>query len=314
MKRTKEVKVGLLAIVSLTLLYLGFNFLKGTDFMTTENKYYVVFDNVDGLTKSNAVFLNGLGIGRVATVEFNPEIKNKILVTLVLDRRVLLNDSTVALLTKTDLLGEKAIVLQLGQGSRTLVNRDTLIGVKEQGFTEILTERAMPVVRNLDTTLINFSKLSQEYTYAGVRINRILENLIGVSADVAKITHESKSKITGILSKTDQLVLSLQEMKESLDPIIHKMAVMADTINDASLAETLDNARKASAQLDETLKKINEGQGTLGKLVNNDSLYNNLNALTMDLDKLVVDFKERPKRYVHFSVFGKKDKEKKEEK
>ncbi len=282
--------------------------------MTTENKYYVVFDNVDGLTKSNAVFLNGLGIGRVATVEFNPEIKNKILVTLVLDRRVLLNDSTVALLTKTDLLGEKAIVLQLGQGSRTLVNRDTLIGVKEQGFTEILTERAMPVVRNLDTTLINFSKLSQEYTYAGVRINRILENLIGVSADVAKITHESKSKITGILSKTDQLVLSLQEMKESLDPIIHKMAVMADTINDASLAETLDNARKASAQLDETLKKINEGQGTLGKLVNNDSLYNNLNALTMDLDKLVVDFKERPKRYVHFSVFGKKDKEKKEEK
>lgn len=281
--------------------------------MTTENKYYVVFDNVDGLTKSNTVFLNGLGVGRVATVEFNPEIKNKILVTLVLDRRVLLNDSTVALLTKTDLLGEKAIVLQLGQGSRTLVNRDTLIGVKEQGFTEILTERALPVVQNLDTTLINFSKLSQEYTYAGVRINKILENLIGVSADVAKITHESKSKITGILTKTDQLVLSLQEMKESLDPIIHKMAVMADTINDASLAETLDNARKASAQLDETLKKINEGQGTLGKLVNNDSLYTNLNALTMDLDKLVVDFKERPKRYVHFSVFGKKDKEKKEE-
>jgi phospholipid/cholesterol/gamma-HCH transport system substrate-binding protein len=310
-KRSREFKVGLLAVVSLTSLYFGFNFLKGTDFFTTENTYYVVFDNIDGLTKSNSVILNGLAIGRVEEVEISPKIQNKILVTLHVDRAVVLSDSTVALLTKTDLLGEKAIVLQLKQGNRKLVNKDTLVGIKEKGITEVITERAMPVLQNFDTTLINFSKLSQEYTKAGERLNTVLDHVTIASRDIAQITGTSKKQVEAILSRTDDLLQSLQATKKTLDPAIAKLATMVDTLNDTSLAETLENAKQASAQLEQVITKINEGQGTLGKLVNNDSLYQNLNNLSASLDKLAIDFRERPKRYVHFSVFGRKEKKEK---
>lgn len=311
MKHSREFKVGLLAIVSLTALYFGFNFLKGTDFFTTENKYFVVFDNVDGLTKSNSVILNGLAIGRVEDVEISPRLKNKILVTLNVDRNVLLSDSTVALLTKTDLLGEKAIVLKPKSGTRTLVNKDTLLGIKEKGITELITERAMPVLQNFDTTLMNFSKLSQEYTRAGEKLNIVLHHVADASRDLAHITGTSKKQVSDILIKTDELLRSLQATKNTLDPAIAKLAYMMDIVNDSSLAQTLEHAKNTSAQLELVMSKINEGQGTLGKLVNNDSLYHNLNCLSASLDKLAVDFRERPKRYVHFSVFGRKEKKEK---
>lgn len=309
MKYSREVKVGLLTIVSLTLLYFGFSFLKGTDFLTTENKYFVAFDNIDGLTKSNSVILNGLAVGRVASVEIAPKMGNKVLVTLDVDRTIRMNDSTRAILTKTDLLGEKAIVLDLRQGNRVLKNKDTLIGFKEQGITEFLTERALPVIRNFDTTLMNFSKLSKEYTLAGEQLNVALKDVATITRNVAQITQESKSKISSVLTRTDEALLSLQKMQATLQPVLDKLALMADTLNQADLAHTLANARSLSAQLNTAITEINEGKGTLGKLAKDDSLYINLNKLTVDLDRLAVDFKEKPKRYVHFSMFGKKDKE-----
>ncbi len=309
MKYSREVKVGLLTIVSLTLLYFGFSFLKGTDFLTTENKYFVAFDNIDGLTKSNSVILNGLAVGRVASVEIAPKLGNKVLVTLDVDRTIRLNDSTRAILTKTDLLGEKAIVLDLRQGNRVLKNKDTLIGFKEQGITEFLTERALPVIRNFDTTLMNFSKLSKEYTLAGEQLNVALKDVATITRNVAQITQDSKSKISSVLTRTDEALLSLQKMQATLQPVLDKLALMADTLNQADLAHTLANARSLSAQLNTAITEINEGKGTLGKLAKDDSLYINLNKLTVDLDRLAVDFKEKPKRYVHFSMFGKKDKE-----
>ncbi len=309
MKYSREVKVGLLTIVSLTLLYFGFSFLKGTDFLTTENKYFVAFDNIDGLTKSNSVILNGLAVGRVASVEIAPKMGNKVLVTLDVDRTIRLNDSTRAILTKTDLLGEKAIVLDLRQGNRVLKNKDTLIGFKEQGITEFLTERALPVIRNFDTTLMNFSKLSKEYTLAGEQLNVALKDVATITRNVAQITQDSKSKISSVLTRTDEALLSLQKMQATLQPVLDKLALMADTLNQADLAHTLANARSLSAQLNTAITEINEGKGTLGKLAKDDSLYINLNKLTVDLDRLAVDFKEKPKRYVHFSMFGKKDKE-----
>jgi phospholipid/cholesterol/gamma-HCH transport system substrate-binding protein len=308
-KYSREVKVGLLTIVSLTLLYFGFSFLKGTDFLTTENKYFVAFDNIDGLTKSNSVILNGLAVGRVASVEIAPKMGNKVLVTLDVDRTIRMNDSTRAILTKTDLLGEKAIVLDLRQGNRVLKNKDTLIGFKEQGITEFLTERALPVIRNFDTTLMNFSKLSKEYTLAGEQLNVALKDVATITRNVAQITQDSKSKISSVLTRTDEALLSLQKMQATLQPVLDKLALMADTLNQADLAHTLANARSLSAQLNTAITEINEGKGTLGKLVKDDSLYINLNKLTVDLDRLAVDFKEKPKRYVHFSMFGKKDKE-----
>jgi phospholipid/cholesterol/gamma-HCH transport system substrate-binding protein len=307
-KYSREVKVGLLTIVSLTLLYFGFSFLKGTDFLTTENKYYVAFDNIDGLTKSNSVILNGLAVGRVASVEIAPKMNNRVLVTLDVDRTIPLNDSTRAILTKTDLLGEKAIVLDLRQGSRTLRNKDTLIGFKEQGITEILTERALPVIRNFDTTLMNFSKLSKEYTHAGEQLNVALKDVAVITRNVAQITQSSKDKINQVLVRTEDALQSLQQMQATLQPVLDKLALMADTINEADVSQTLANARNLSAQLNTAITEINQGKGTLGKLAKDDSLYINLNRLTADLDKLAIDFKEHPKRYVHFSLFGKKDK------
>ncbi|MEQ9307442.1 MAG: MlaD family protein, partial [Marinoscillum sp.] len=155
---SKEFKVGLIALVSGVLLYYGFNFLKGKDFFSPTNKYYVLYDNVDGLNKSNPVIVNGLAVGRVSRIRLLQSEDNQILVELDIDESITLGDSTVASLSNTDFLGSKGIVLTVGSLNNPIVPGDTLIPYQDRGLNEILAS-AEPVASNLNTTITRVNEI-----------------------------------------------------------------------------------------------------------------------------------------------------------
>jgi len=307
---SKEVKVGLLAIIAGTILYLGFNFLKGVDFLSPTTSYFVVYDNIGGLTVSNPVMLNGLAVGRVKSTEMRPS-DHKIVVQIEVANDIILGDSTIALLASNGLLGGKAIVLQPNTFRSTLEKEDTLIAEKERGVQDIIYDKAGPVINDLDTMIIGLNGVLTQIR-AEERLTRILANFEAISKKLDILLYDNDKNIHGITTNLNNLSASLVETEKSLKPLLTKMNTLADSLNQMQLVQTVENANKSMQNLNDILTEINQGQGSLGKLVKTDELHNSINKTIQDLDKLFLDIQARPKRYIHFSVFGggKKDKEK----
>ena len=307
MTLTKEAKVGLLALVAGIMLYVGFNFLKGSNFFSPTNKYFVMYDNVEGLATSNQVTLNGVNVGRVSAIKLLTDDHNKILVTLEMNSDVVVGDSTKAILENDGLLGGKSIVLKLGKDSHKKESGDTLIGSKPQGFTEMLSAKALPIMANLDSTVYKLNSLFGDEL--GLSIKNTLHNFELASHDLKLTMASSRQDITGITNNLNALSRSLKQTESEIRPLLVKMSSFADSLNDLDLKRTVANANSAMKNLSEVTTKINDGSGSIGLLINDKSLYQKLDNSAKDLDLLLIDVKKNPKRYVHFSVFGKKDKE-----
>ena len=309
---TKEVKVGLLAIIAGTILYLGFNFLKGIDFLSPTNTYWVVYKDIGGLTVSNPVLLNGLQVGRVHTTKLRTS-DNKILVQLEVDNDIPVGDSSIALLANNGILGGKAIVLVTKAVNKNLENGDTLIAAKERGVQDIIYDKAGPVINDLDTMIVGLNGVLTQIR-AEERLAKILANFQKISYQLDLLLYDNSKNLNGITTNLNTLSASLVETEKSLKPLLEKMNTLADSLNQMPLAQTVENANKSMANLNGILTEINQGQGSIGKLVKTEELHNSLNKTVQDLDKLFLDIQARPKRYVHFSVFGGNKKEKKEAK
>lgn len=297
MAKSKELKVGVFATVALVLLYLGFNFLKGIDFFSTTNKYYVVYDNVDQLAVSNPVLINGFAVGRVSHISIMQNRQNKVLVELMIDSDVLLSDSTKAILN-SDFLGGKSILLAIGKGNRTLVAKDTLLAEVAKGMFDLLSETASPVADNLQTTLRKFNVILDNLTKNSQQLESIFaklqttpdllnKTLVNANGSVSELSISFKSV-------ADNLNGSLNELK----PTLANFHTFSDSLKRLELNQTVTEAKKTIVKLNETLDKIKNGDGTLGKLISEDSLYVNLNTLLRNLDSLTVHFDDNPKHFL----------------
>ncbi|HEX8531166.1 MAG TPA: MlaD family protein [Cytophagales bacterium] len=311
MKISKEVKVGLLALVSGVILYLGFNFLKGSDFFSPNNNYYVVYENIGGLTESNTVMLNGFAVGRVKKIELLQNQGNKLRVTLDINKDVILTDSTAAVLASSSVLGGKAISLKVGPGNRVLQDEDTLIASTEKSISEMVNEKITPITENVDTALVNLNILIRKFQAMSSNIDATLVNLRATSSTLNSTLAQNQRAIQGIAGNLHTLSASMNDPQTGVRPLLGKFNSFADTLSQMQLAQTVERTNRSIDNLNQMLTQINQGQGSLGKLTKNDSLYNNLNQFAADLDALVVDLKANPKRYVSISVFGRKDKDKK---
>ncbi|MFC0185671.1 phospholipid/cholesterol/gamma-HCH transport system substrate-binding protein [Pseudarcicella hirudinis] len=309
MNISKEAKVGILALVSFVILYLGFNFLKGSDLFSSTNKYLVVYDNVDGLVASNPVMLNGLSIGRVKSVDLMQDKQNKLLVVLEINNKISVPGRTEAILADGGLLGGKMINLRMGSG-KPLADGDTLIPVKDVGISELLKTKALPVMSNADSLLTSLRTVTLKFKDTGEYLNAVLKNsdktITGLNGSVTGLISENRSNLAGITGNMKNLTASLVETEKGLKPLLGKFNTMADSLNALRLGQTLNETKKTVATLNKILAGLEAGQGTTGKLLKDDSLYVNLTKAMTDLDKLLIDFRLAPKRYVNISVFGKK--------
>lgn len=314
MKITNETKVGALAAVAIAVLIVGYSYLKGNDVFSRENEFYAKYDRVDGLTASKPVLVNGYQIGRVSQLTLLPN--GQILVQFKVRPEFSIPKNTIAKLESTDLLGGKAIVFQLGTGSDYAVNGDTLNANVQKDLmqqVEPVQKKAEQIIARMDSILSSVNstlnpEFQRNFDRSFASIARTLETLEKTTKTVDGMVSVQSLKISGILSNLESITLNFKNNNDKISTIMNNLEKVSDDVARTNFAQTINEANKAVADLQTIVSKINSGTGTLGQLINDERMYNNLNNAAENLDKLMIDLKANPKRYVSFSVFGgKKD-------
>ncbi len=295
--KNKEFKVGLFVALSLVLLYFGFNFLKGIDFFSTTNKYYVVYENIDQLAVSNPVLINGFAVGRVSRIAILQNKQNKVLVELMIDSDIQLGDSTKAILN-SDFLGSKSILLSIGKINKPLQPKDTLIAEVAKGMLDVLSETATPVADNLQTTLRKFNTILDNLTKNSARLDSMFITLQEtphlLNATLVNANGKVEELSVNFKLVTDNLNSSLQELK----PTLANFRQLSDSLKRMELNQTITAAKQTLTKLNSTLDKLGSGNSTMGKLLTEDSLYVNLNKLILSMDTLARHFDDNPKHFM----------------
>jgi phospholipid/cholesterol/gamma-HCH transport system substrate-binding protein len=305
---SKETKVGILALISFVILYLGFNFLKGRDFFSAENTYTVIYDNVEGLTAANQVSVSGMKVGQVKKVELIAG--NKVQVTLSVRKDLPLPADTKAMLSSDGLLGGKLIRLEMGKSTKMLQNEGVMLAGRETGISDLIKEKALPLLRNLDSLTFSLRIVTRSFEATGSSVNGLVKNtdrtVVTLGASLNSTIAENKVNLAGITANMKSLSGNLIETERSLKPLIGKFSSIADSLSALKVSQALATTQKSLEGLQKIMAGIEAGQGSVGKLLKDDSLYTNLNRSVADLDKLLIDFRLAPKRYVNVSIFGKK--------
>lgn len=313
MKISNETKVGILAVVSIVILIIGYSFLKGNDVFSKENTFYSKYARVEGLTASKPVLVNGYQIGRVSNMTLMND--GEILVEFKIKNQYSVPENTVARIASTDLLGNKAIVFDLGESLKNAISGDTLSGGINQNLleqVEPVQKKAEAVVLVIDSILTSINNTINPQFQSNVNrslasIANTLNTLENTASQVDKLVGIEKSKISGILTNVESISANLANNNQKLNTIFTNMETMSDQAAKLNFTETMDKANLAVADFQNIVNGINKGNGSLGKLLSDDKLYNNLEDASKSLDGLISDMKEHPGRYVHFSLFGRKN-------
>ncbi|MFB9865092.1 MlaD family protein [Rufibacter immobilis] len=302
MKFSKELKVALLGVVSLVALYVGFLFLKGSNIFSSTRTFYVTYDTVEGLAASNPVLINGFRVGMVKEMVLEPKKGNKILVTLDINKDIDVGDSTVAMLVSSDLLGSKAVELYMGRNRVRYKGGEHLIPFVKRSITDMLSQRAMPVLGTVDTTLQRLNAFLDKD--AKRSIQAILLNAQATSEALRSVALANQGNINEITGNLAQLTAALRGTEAKFSRLASNLNTITDTLDVQSMNSAIRGLDSTIAQAQLTMQRINESNGSLGKLMHDDSLYRNLNASSASLNDLLIDLRTNPKRYVHFSLIG----------
>ncbi len=325
MKISREFRVGLVALVALVLLYWGFNFLKGKDLFEEKRVYYAVYDKVDGLSRSRPVTINGFQVGSVDDIYFHPDGSGRLMVKLNMTNDFHISKGTLARIYSEDLLGGKSIELVLGVRSEPALTGDTLQSEIQLSLTEEVNKQVAPLkqkaeklIGSVDTVLILISGfLNQETqenfmeTFNSIRRSfQILENTVRT---VDETVGESQQDLQTVIGNLASITTNLSENNDELNRAFNNIGNITDSLAQVKFAETFKSLNRALVSTEGIMRRISDGEGTLGLLVNDKELYNNLESASKQLEILMQDVRYNPKRYVNFSVFGKSEQYSREE-
>lgn len=314
MKISREIKIAVVFIAGLALLYWGINFLKGKDLFRKERTFYAVYDKVNGLVKANPVLVNGFRVGQVEDMYFHPDNSGKVVVVLTINNNdILIPSNTVARLYSSDLLGSKAVELQLGNATAEAKEGDTLKTIVEGSLTEAvitpIKEKFEKVMVSLDSVLLIIKEVFNEKTkdnleqsFESIRIT--LNNLEHTTYSIDTLFTAQHHNLANIIANVQSISDNIKNNNDKITNIITNFSAISDTVAKSNIASTINNADKSLKEFSEIVTKINRGEGSLGMLVNNDSLYNNIEKSSKELNELIEDIKLNPRRYLNFSVFG----------
>jgi len=306
----REVKVGLLGMLGLVILYFGFTFLKGSEIFSTSNTYKATFKDVMGLEVSNPVTFNGVNVGRVTNLlpQFD---KGEVIVELTISEDVKLTDNSVAVLADDGLIGGKLIKLKIVPG-KPLDEDGDLKSMLEVGLVDVMQQKIDPTLKNVDSLTRTLTRIVNEFDNTGQALKILLASATQSTNGVNQLVAGNSKNIGQITANAAVLTKNLNNLALNLDqqikPILTKTGSFSDSLSALQLGTTVNSLNGTVKNLQNVLDQINAGKGTLGKLTGDDSLYTNLDRTAASLNLLLSDMKVNPKRYVHFSLFGKKDK------
>lgn len=307
MKLSRELKTGIIVIGGVLLFLLGFSYLKSTPLFDNSKTLYAVYPNVGGLQVGTLVSINGYGVGKVNDIKFK-DAQGNLVVTFTVNNEFKFSKNSTVQLYDTGIIGGKGLqITPIFDNARTIQSGDTLQTETKPGLTELAQQKLTPLfkkfesaVTDADSVLINVNNVLDTKTKKDLQtaingLSELMSSLNGSATVLNQILNNNKSKLDSSLTNFEALTSNF--------------AKLSDSLNNAGLGSTLSSLESTMENLDKVISKIENGDGTLGKLMNEEKLYDNLNNASKELDLLLQDFRLNPKRYVNVSVFGKKQKE-----
>ncbi len=305
MKLSREIKTAILVIASILLFIWGYSFLKGRDLFTNYKKLYVEYVNVEGLTVSSPVTINGLVVGKVNSIVINNET-GKIKVEMQINSDFPIKKSSVAEIYAPSPIGGKQIAILPTKEGQDAVNGDFLISSSKLGLTDELAKQIEPLkdkitklLDNANVMLENVNQVLDAKSKENLRnslanLNETLAQFKGASKEVNEMLAQNKSKIIGTMSNVEKASANFSKVSDSLAK--------------ANIGQTVKNLEKTLANVDKMMGDMQAGKGTMGKLMKDDAMYNNFTKTSKELELLLQDLRLNPTRYVNVSLFGKKNK------
>lgn len=320
MKISNELKVGSLTIISIITLILGFYYLKGIELFSSTKKLYVLLEDAAGIVAANPVAMHGKQIGKVQKVTFEKVGNYNVIFDLSISNDVEIPDESIVKIIELDLLGNKELrIIQPDKFTGYAQEGDTLYGeIKGNIFASVenqispILERTEPLLVNIDTLvghINNLLKRNQEVIDATlVALKNTMENFEAVAARTNKLIADQSSNIEGILSDAKVLTGELANNAGTIDSILANFETLSANLSAVELEPIMQSAEEAVAQVNDLLTALNDAEGTLGKMVYDDSLYAGLDSTLVSINALIEDLMANPKRYVSFSLIERKDK------
>ena len=308
MKFTKEIKVGFLAVLGIMMSVFSYNYLKGINLFEKNRKFTVKYEKVDGLSVSNPVTMNGFKIGKVQKINFNSNNTRELLVDIVIDNDVVFAKTSLAELYETGLIGGKAIAIipDYQNDSTVAVDGDVLKGVIKPGLTELVNQilpqvqlQIEAVMKNAEIVLQNINTLFDDET------KKELKSSIEDFSNLTKSLSDTSNEISNLIANnSENLTNSLADFRSASNNI----KSITDSLNSDDINSLTTNLNSLVNNLNSITTSLKNSDGTAGKLINDKSVYENLENATNQLNQLIEDIKLNPNRYINFSVFGKKNK------
>ncbi|MEN8187239.1 MAG: MlaD family protein [Bacteroidota bacterium] len=307
MKISRELKTGIVAILIIILFVWGYNFLKDRSLTDKTRIFYAEYENVQGLIPTSMITINGLKVGKVSDITFHPTKPGILVVHMELKNEIEFTKNSVAQIYSPDFISGKSIKIELVEDNTEIAqNQDTLIGIVDEGILGMLNEQIAPLQSKVESFVVDTDSVM-------MNINKILDakNRENIAESLQRLK-ASLSRLNNITKSVDGLLDSNEEKFDSIlanaDITMRNFSQISDSLKKSDLPQTFAKLQTSLSGLSAMIDSIQGGSGNAGKLLTDEELYDNLTGASKELEELLREFKEHPKRFVHFSVFGKKEK------
>jgi phospholipid/cholesterol/gamma-HCH transport system substrate-binding protein len=316
MKIRREIKIGALFILALAAFIWGFNYLKGTNLLYNRLILYAVYDDIGGLTSANPIYLKGMKIGQVHQLNFEGEGSTRIIARLMIDEDVPIPINSIARIHSSDIMGSKAIDLTLGNSPILAESYDTIMSDVQASLQEEVNKQVQPIkhkaeelLSSLDTLVTALHAVFDDRARSNLgqsfeSIRLTIRSLEHTSYTFDTLIQSEKRRLAIILENIESISTNLRNSNEDIANTVRNISSISDSLAATNIKQTFAHIENSLNRLGSVMDKVENGEGTLGLLINDPGLYNELEVASQELNQLLEDMKLNPGRYVHFSVFG----------
>ena len=302
MKISYEIKTAVLVLLGILMFIIGFSYLKGNHVFISDRTFYAIYDDVEGISKGTPVTISGFNVGSIQNIEFFND-SEKLLVKFRVENKINFSKNSIAQIYETGLIGGKALAVITKPGI-VAKSGDTLSSAIAPGLTELVNDKLSPLQEKIESTFVSADSLL-------IAINNILDNQ--TQSNIKNTFDDLSETVENVKFSTSKFENLLAENENKISNIINRIDITSSNLSNfsnsfADLEKTIENFSKTSDNLNLILSEISSGNGTFNKLIFDDSIVNSLNSASENINLLLEDLRLNPKRYVHFSLFGKKNK------
>ncbi len=312
---SKELKVGIVFIIALSVLIWGLMYLKGLEIFQPKKVVFAVYDRVNGLVAANPVTIRGMNVGQVKKMYFSKKKAGKIIVELIITQDYPIPKNSVAKIFSSGLISSKEVEIVLGDSREILQDGDTLQALTESSLSDEVSKQLIPLkekaeslISSIDTvaTIIKdvLNKKTRDNLIMAVdNINKVTKNLASISSNIDTLVGKQKSHLANIINNVESISKNLKQNNENITNVLTNFSNLSDSLSKARIPTTIFKVNQAMGDINLVLEKINKGQGSIGLLLNDKKLYDEVAKAARDLNLLLEDIKANPSKYIKVSVF-----------